>query len=632
MLPVRNDHTSSAAARVSVYFLFVSILASSSGALAIQDFFPEERDALIQLRDIVYSSFFNLHRNWTGPPCDKNNSSRWAGVGCSDWHVTHLVLEGINLTGSLHPTTLLQNLTFLTKLSFRNNSLNGPLPNLTNLVHLEHVLLSRNRFSGSIPSGYIDLPDLIGLELQENELSGLIPPFDQQSLVAFNVSHNHLQGKVPETPVLRRFTKSSFDNNSGLCGGGVIIGLNPCPNPIPFAPAPVPEAPWPPSEGKNGGRGLKLWSIVVIVAAAALVPLCMGLIFLCYCSRKTAQGRRTRHEQQQPQDLGESSNKGRPWPEFTEEPESTHMELNFFNKPLLFDLDELLCGAAQVIGRPRKMGTTYKVILECGLIVAVKRLKIGPLSKKEFSQQMHLLGNVKHENLVEIIAFHYSKEEKLIVYEFVPDGNLFGLLHENRGVGRMPLDWNARLSIIKDIAEALEFLHQCLDSRRVIHGNLKSSNVLIQRLDDGKFLIKLTDYGFLPLATPQKLAVGKTPELLSGKKPTNKADVYCFGILLLEVVTGKVPHPLTGSDSSSSAGSDQGQGDTTDLSSWVRAAVNNDWSTDILDVDILGEKEGYDEMLKLTNIALECTDMVPERRPGMSQVSSRIRDMLHHMN
>lgn len=196
----------------------------------------------------------------------------------------------------------------------------------------------------------------------------------------------------------------------------------------------------------------------------------------------------------------------------------------------------------------------------------------------------------------------------------------------------MPLDWNARLSIIKDMAKALEFLHQCLDSEGATHGNLKSCNVLIQRLDDGNFRIKLTDYGFLPLVTPQKLAVGKTPEFLSRKKPTNKADVYCFGIILLEIITGKVPCPLTGSgSSSSSASSDQGQGEY-DLSSWVRAAVNNDWSTDILDVEILREKEGYDEMLKLTNIALECTDMVPERRPGMSQVSSMIRDMLHHIN
>ncbi|XP_073137164.1 probable leucine-rich repeat receptor-like protein kinase At1g68400 [Henckelia pumila] len=632
MLPARIHNTLPAAARVGVYFLLLSILALSSGAL--HDFFPEERDALIQLRENVYSSIFNLHRNWTGPPCNKNNSSRWAGVGCSDWHVTRLVLEGINLTGSLHPTTLLQNLTFLTKLSFINNNLNGPLPNLTNLMHLEQVLLSRNRFSGSIPSGYIDLPDLIGLELQENDLSGSIPPFDQQSLVAFNVSHNHLQGKVPETPVLQRFSTSSFDNNSGLCGdGGIIIGLKPCPNPIPFAPAPVPEAPWPPPEGKNGSRVLKLWSIVVIAVAAAFIPLCMALVFLCYC-RRTAQGRRTKHKQQQPRQGLFLSNRGRRlWPEFADEPESTRMELNFFHKPLLFDLDDLLRGAAQVIGRQGKLGTTYKVILECGLAVAVKRVKeMGTLSKKDFAQQMHLLGNVRHENLVEIIAFHYSKEEKLIVCEFVPDGNLFSLLHEYRGAGRIPLDWTARLSIIKDIAKALEFLHQCLDSQRVPHGNLKSSNVLIQRLDDGNFRIKLTDYGFLPLVTPQKLAVGKTPEFLSGKKPTNKADVYCFGILLLEIVTGKVPCPLTGSGSSSSrASSDQGQGDA-DLSSWVRAAVNNDWSTDILDVEILGEKEGYDEMLKLTNIALECTDMVPERRPRMSHVSSKIQDMLHHIN
>lgn len=103
--------------------LFVYSMLMLSIAFDINEFFPDERDALMQLRDLVNSTS-NLHGNWTGPPCSKSNQSRWAGIACSDWHVSHLVLEGIQLTGSLPPMFLL-NLTFLTKLSFRKKLADG---------------------------------------------------------------------------------------------------------------------------------------------------------------------------------------------------------------------------------------------------------------------------------------------------------------------------------------------------------------------------------------------------------------------------------------------------------------------------------------------------------------------------
>lgn len=263
----------------TITILTVSLLIQCIIGLELTEFFPDERDALIQLREAVNSSS-NLHANWTGPACNTKNESRWAGVGCSDWHVTGLVLEGIQLTGYL-PPTLFQRLTFLSKLSFRDNSLCGPLPNLTNLGQLEYVFLSRNQFSGSIPSSYIDLPKLTKLELQENDLSGQIPPFNQQSLIAFNVSSNELQGEIPQTPVLQRFPQSSYANNSALCGD--IRGLSPCPLiPVP-APAPAP------SRKKDGGR-LQPWSIALIAAAAALAPLSLILICLCCCVKKKLSG------------------------------------------------------------------------------------------------------------------------------------------------------------------------------------------------------------------------------------------------------------------------------------------------------------------------------------------------------
>lgn len=112
-----------------------------------------------------------------------------------------------------------------------------------------------------------------------------------------------------------------------------------------------------------------------------------------------------------------------------EDPER-RVELEFFDKTIpVFDLDDLLRASAEVLGKG-KVGSTYKATLESGAVVAVKRVKnMNALSKKEFVQQMQLLGKLKHENLVKIVSFYYSKEEKLIIYEFLPNGSLFDLLH-----------------------------------------------------------------------------------------------------------------------------------------------------------------------------------------------------------
>lgn len=117
------------------------------------------------------------------------------------------------------------------------------------------------------------------------------------------------------------------------------------------------------------------------------------------------------------------------WSKSTEDPEKT-LDLIFFEKDMsVFDMDDLLRASAEVLGKG-KLSTTYKAILESGSVVAVKRLKeMNSLSKKEFTQQIQLLGKLKHENLVEMMSFYYSKDEKLIVYEYVPQGDLFELLH-----------------------------------------------------------------------------------------------------------------------------------------------------------------------------------------------------------
>ncbi|KAF7820281.1 putative leucine-rich repeat receptor-like protein kinase [Senna tora] len=577
--------------------------------LVVPEYYPEEREALLLLINSLTSAS-NLHGNWTGPPCIANQS-RWEGITCSNWHVVHIALEGIELLGSL-PPTFLQNITFLTQVNLRNNLIYGNLPNLTNLMFLEHVLLSYNRFSGLIPIEYVGLPRLKELELQENHLDGQIPPFDQTSLINFNVSYNHLVGPIPQTSVLMKFPKSSFVNNSGLCGKPLDKP------PAPF-PAPPPAIIIPPSPAKEEQRKrLHVWAIALIAAAAVLIPLLVITAFL-FCKTRAHGKETTRNE---------SAGYGfRAWAEnimshsvSTEDPErSSRMEI--FTKELpVFDLDDLLRASAEMLGKGN-LGTTYKATLETGAVVAVKRLDYrNGLSKREFLQHMHLLGRLKHENLVEIISFYYSEEEKLVVYEFISNCSLFELLHENRRVGRTPLDWSTRLAVIKGIAKGLDFLHNSLPSHKVPHANLRTSNVLIHQ-DDNGFHSKLTDFGFLHLLSAkksaEKLAISRLPEFVQGKKLTHKADVYCFGIIILEIITGKVPGEILG---------EVGER-TSDLSEWVRTVVNNDWSTDILDEEILAAREGHGAMFELTELALQCTDTTPENRPKMNEVLIRIEEI-----
>ena len=120
---------------------------------------------------------------------------------------------------------------------------------------------------------------------------------------------------------------------------------------------------------------------------------------------------------------------GTPSPKNRKDPERG-VELEFFDKEMpVFDLDDLLRASAEVLGKGT-LGTTYKTTLETGQSLAVKRLNnMSELSKKEFVQQMQLLGKTRHENLVQIVSFYYSKDEKLVIYEFVPHGTLFELLH-----------------------------------------------------------------------------------------------------------------------------------------------------------------------------------------------------------
>lgn len=606
--------------------------------------YRSERGGLVALRDGLRSAR-DLHSNWTGPPCH-GDRSRWYGVSCdADGRVVALSLRGAQLTGAL-PGNALSGVTRLAALSLRDNAIHGALPGLQGLHALRVLDLSSNRFSGPIPTRYAEaLPELARLQLQDNLLTGTVPPFAQATLRGFNVSYNFLRGEVPDTPALRRFPASAFAHNLELCGEAVLNA--PCDASSDHASA----------FGSGGGRRdggpavrpdkdgggefsrprfrLAAWSVVVIALIAAAVPFAVVLIFL-HQTRKSRREVRLGGRRDSPagggaaaeaeivKDKKAAAEQGKDSGSGSGGRNAQAAQLQFFraedgdNKAggLGLDLDELFRSTAEMLGKGR-LGITYRVTLAApaGAVVVVKRLRnMGHVPRKDFAHTMQLLAKLRHENVVGVVACYHSRDEKLVVYDHVPGRSLFQLLHGNRGEGRTPLTWQARLSIAKGTARGLVYLHRSLPFfHRPPHGNLKSSNIIVlfssspNGKHHGHVVPKLTDHGYHPLLLPHhahRLAAGKCPEVRGKRRLSSRADVYCLGLVLLEVVTGKVPV-------------DEADGD---LAEWARLALSHEWSTDILDAEIAGERGLHGDMLRLTEVALLCAAVEPDRRPKMPDV------------
>ncbi|VAI47084.1 hypothetical protein VPH35_105060 [Triticum aestivum] len=260
-------------------------------------------------------------------------------------------------------------------------------------------------------------------------------------------------------------------------------------------------------------------------------------------------------------------------------------------------------------------GTVYKGTLKDSRTVAIKRCKlINDRQKKEFGKEMLILSQINHRNVVRLYGCCLEVEVPMLVYEFVPNGTLYQLIH--RHGARAPLPLATRLKIAHEGAEALAYLHSWA-SPPIIHGDVKSPNMLI---DDGH-TVKVSDFGASTLAPTDEAQfvtfVQGTcgyldPEYMQTCKLTDKSDVYSFGVVLLELLTRRKALNLQAAE-----------GEEKNLSSHFLLAASASKLDEIVDAQIVDE-QSIEVIEQVAEIAKQCLEMGSERRPSMREVAEEL--------
>ncbi|XP_002990056.2 putative leucine-rich repeat receptor-like serine/threonine-protein kinase At2g24130 [Selaginella moellendorffii] len=460
------------------------------------------------------------------------------------------------------------NMSSLRRLDLSNNSFRGPVPESygTLLPNLTQLDLSRNKLTGPIPKslGYLD--DLRRLDLSRNLLTGNIP-YSLAMATGLNMlrlKYNFLTGRVPDTDTMRLFAKAFFPGNDGLCG-------------------PVVERACPSSQvWKQVLMGLFLPPLILSVLT--------GVVYLVA----------------PPDEFSLSTIRS--------------VTDNFNNNKILGDGG--LC-------------TIYKGVFLNGKTVAVKRLRPEYYNdnNKIFDEERRFLKAVNHPNIVKYLGACSSPKLKVLVYEHMANGTLDMHLHKERG-GLSSLSWSSRMNIAAGVAQGLAYLHGEWNEPQAMHCDLRGRSVLL----DDKFNAHISDIrskntslaftnpeksigtstGYLPpgghtfifscffLLLFSHLCITDGAEYATDIEPTTEGEVFSFGTLLMELLTGTEPAAPVENDVE---GGLQG----------IMEQAFPDNLQSVLDPAIMG-RASYDQIVLCTKIALECTKANPEERPKMEDV------------
>ncbi|XP_010520632.1 PREDICTED: proline-rich receptor-like protein kinase PERK1 [Tarenaya hassleriana] len=429
----------------------------------------------------------------------------------------------------------------------------------------------------------------------------------------------------------------------------------PTPSPPPPAtPSPPPPVIPPPTSTPNGsppnspgGGGVSTGVVVAVAVAGAAVLVALTLLFLCFRKRK----RRRRDDevgyyappppssgpkdgahnvqqlwQQQQHNgsprplqspLGLTSSSGGSTSNYSASPlppPSPGLVLGLSTNN--FTYEELARATngfsdANLLGQGG-FGYVHKGVLPNGKEVAVKQLKAGSgQGEREFQAEVEIISRVHHRHLVSLVGYCVTGTQRILVYEFVPNNTLQFHLHGN---GRPTLEWSNRLKIAIGSAKGLAYLHEDCQPK-IIHRDIKAANILL----DFKFEAKVADFGLAKLTSDVDTHVSTrvmgtfgylAPEYAQSGKLTNKSDVFSFGVVLLELITGRKPVDTTSTYMDES------------LVDWARPLLTRAQEDRKFEALTDPRMEEYDreEMARMVACAAACVRHSARRRPRMSQI------------
>ncbi|TVU25342.1 hypothetical protein EJB05_27834 [Eragrostis curvula] len=478
-------------------------------------------------------------------------------------------------------------------LELSSNKLSGEVPHTLGDCHdLEIVELAQNSLVGKIPASFGLLESLKRLNLSHNNLSGTIPKSlaGLKLLNQIDLSYNHLVGEVPEKGVFLNASALVLVGNSGLCGG--------------VSEFHIPACSVASSDPTRRRRSISIKTIIAVsITAISLILIVIVLTFLL---------RKNKHKEA-----------SATLPSFGRK----FLKITF--KDLAEATDQF--SESNLIGRGR-YGSVYKARLHGETdFVAVKTFNMETRgANRSFVAECEALRSLRHRNLVPILTACSSIDSggndfKALVYEFMPNGCLDLWLYPKEDGAQSYLALAQRLTISLDIANALEYLHHS-SQRPIVHYDLKPGNILLS----SDMTACISDFGLARFfdnpSTTSTVAVKGTigyiaPEYAAGGQVMAPGDVYAFGVILLEMFTGKRP-------------TDDMFNDGLSIVSFVEASFP-DHMLEIVDaqlkeeIDDFGDKESMETVVdcvrSVLRIGLSCTCRLPNQRMNMREVALKLQ-------
>ncbi|XP_071690220.1 receptor-like kinase TMK4 [Rutidosis leptorrhynchoides] len=507
----------------------------------------------------------SLAQSWTG----NDACQKWNFIGCdSSGNVTSVTFGKQKFSGTISPA-------------------------FANLTSLRSLSLNDNNFVGSIPEILTTLPNLVLLDVSNNNLSGTVPVFPAR--VKFTDAGNPLIGQDVSTGP----DGSGSGSGSGKAGGNS-------------------------SGSKKGGSGSIGMVAGIVIGVVIFVVI---LLFVCY-KRYVKKGNKKPVKVEDPENgkeimkasvFGGSSNAHKVISELQSQSSGDHTEMSVFeggNVNISIDiLREVTDNFSEekILGRGG-FGVVYKGELHNGTKIAVKRMESGVMGTKglkEFQAEIAVLTKVRHRHLVALLGFCINGNERLLVYEYMPQGTLSQHLFECRELKTSPLNWKQRVSIALDVGRGVEYLHS-LAQQSFIHRDLKPSNILL----GDNMRAKVADFGLVKNAPDGKYSVETrlagtfgylAPEYAATGRVTTKVDVYAFGVVLMELITGRKALDETMPD------------DRSHLVTWFRRVlISKENIVKAIDQNLeTDDEETLESICKVAELAGHCTAREPYQRPDM---------------